>query len=360
MFESSASIQQLHIAVFQALVEGDEYAQDELVTNGYPRILVNIINTAGGNEYQQDEWIDQGLNNIYNFIIKILKGRQTDIFNPRPSLQPYPVLFKSCLEQIEDEGGNEEIEAQLVNKAIGEYDGIHNNSNLAKRRILNIYVDNSNPRPRVINFQLFLKEKGYIMLLFKKELNLFTFEKVGQIGKVPKGLLRAQSPSSSKVNQSPENSELINTTVLPRVIAKQDNTNAAEKSSRSIISKIWGNVSQQLQNTFSFSQQISTQISSELAEIYQLLEGIDILQEDQLKDSLQKLLSMIVKCSADRLFLKKRNDVSKTDQHISDSEQSRYFKICEAGLFALKQAVTSIDRFRAVITPRGGFIKRST
>ncbi|KAA6361385.1 MAG: hypothetical protein EZS28_043088, partial [Streblomastix strix] len=42
------------------------------------------------------------------------------------------------------------------------------------------------------------------------------------------------------------------------------------------------------------------------------------------------------------------------------SIQSPIREICEAGLFALKQAVTSIDRFRAVITPRGGFIKRST
>ncbi|KAA6337919.1 MAG: hypothetical protein EZS28_052746, partial [Streblomastix strix] len=194
----------------------------------------------------------------------------------------------------------------------------------------------------------------------------------------------------------PENSELINTPVLPRVIAKQDNTNAAEKSSRSIISKIWGNVSQQLQNTFSFSQQISKQISSELAEIQQLLEGIDILQEDQLKDSLQQLLSMIVKCSADKLFqggemmfqklfsiFQTQNNpdisalclsvlinfctkvsINMQDEHLKMlytsmmmSIQSPIREICEAGLFALKQAVTSIDRFRAVITPRGGFIK---
>ncbi|KAA6328054.1 MAG: hypothetical protein EZS28_053760, partial [Streblomastix strix] len=79
--------------------------------------------------------------------------------------------------------------------------------------------------------------KGDIVQLVKKELNWYTVEKCDKIGKVPKGVLRAQSPSSSKVNQSPENSELINTPVLPRVIAKQDNTNAAEKSSRSIISK---------------------------------------------------------------------------------------------------------------------------
>ncbi|KAA6361660.1 MAG: hypothetical protein EZS28_042813 [Streblomastix strix] len=218
---------------------------------------------------------------------------------------------------------------------------------------------------------------GDIAQLFKKELNLFTFQKVGQIGKVPKGLLRAQIPSSSKVNQSPENSDLINTPVLPRVIAKQDNTNSSEKSYRSIIFKIWGN----------------------LAEILQLLEGIVILQEDQLTHSLQQLLSMIGKCSSDKLFqggeimFQKLISIFQTqinpdisalclsvhvnfctkvsiniqDEHlkmlytsIMMSIQSPIREICEADLFALKQAFTSIDRFRAVITPRCGFIKRST
>ncbi|KAA6373012.1 MAG: hypothetical protein EZS28_031461, partial [Streblomastix strix] len=315
---------------------GDEQVQVELVTNGYPRILIIVINTAGGNEQEQDDGIGKGLINIADFIREILRGRrQTHPNYPIPSLSPQPVLLKSCQEQIIDEGENEEIEAQLINKGFF----IKQRANWVKGSILNFFIDNSN--------------RWDIVQLFKKELNLFTFEKVGQIGKVPKGLLRAQIPSTSKVNQSPENSELINTPVLPRVIAKQDNTNAAEKSSRSIISKIWGN----------------------FAEIQQLLEGIEILQEDQLKDSLQQLLS-----SADQLFYVGEmmalclnvfiNFCTKVSINIQDehlkmlytslmmSIQSPIREICEAGLFALKQAVTSIDRFRAVITPRGGFIKR--
>ncbi|KAA6360205.1 MAG: hypothetical protein EZS28_044268 [Streblomastix strix] len=126
---------------------GDEQAQVELVTNGYPRILVNIINTAGGNEQEQEGRIYQGLWNIFNFIGEILKGRETDPdYGLFPSFPPQPVLFKSCQEQIEDEGGNEEMEAQLVNKRKGEYDDINNRANFAKRRILNIFVDNSNPK----------------------------------------------------------------------------------------------------------------------------------------------------------------------------------------------------------------------
>ncbi|KAA6363301.1 MAG: hypothetical protein EZS28_041172 [Streblomastix strix] len=81
--------------------------------------------------------------NIYNFIRVILKGRETDRYDPQTPLSPQPILLKSCLEQIEDEGGNEEIEAQLVNKGYI----IKDHANDAKRYILNIYVDNSNPRP---------------------------------------------------------------------------------------------------------------------------------------------------------------------------------------------------------------------
>ncbi|KAA6364806.1 MAG: hypothetical protein EZS28_039667 [Streblomastix strix] len=140
-------------------------------------------------------------------------------------------------------------------------------------------------------------------------------------------------------------------------------------------------------------------LSIELAEIQQLLEGIDILQEDQQKDSLQQQISIIIKCSADKLFqggeimfqklisiFQTRNNpdisalclnvfinfctkvnINIQDEHLKMlytslmmSIQSPIREICEAGLFALKQAFTSIDRFRAVITPRGGFIKRST
>ncbi|KAA6365700.1 MAG: hypothetical protein EZS28_038773, partial [Streblomastix strix] len=209
--------------------QGDEQVQVELVTNGYPRVLVMDINTAGGNEQEQDREIWEGLYNIIRFIREFLEGRQINPYYPCTSFPPQPDLFKSCLEQFEDEGGNEEIEAQLVNKAIGEYDDIHNNSNLAKRRILNIFIDIiiSDYSGRKDDSTYLHVAKGDIAQLFKKELNWYTVEKCDKIGKVPKGLLRAQIPSSSKVNQTPENSELINTPVLPRVIAKQDNANAA-------------------------------------------------------------------------------------------------------------------------------------
>ncbi|KAA6393897.1 MAG: hypothetical protein EZS28_010575 [Streblomastix strix] len=125
---------------------GDEQTQVELVTNGYPRVLINIINTVGGNEQEYDVGIFQGLENISNFFSVILKGRQTNYFNHGPSFPPQPVLFKSFQEQIEDEGAYEEIEAQLVNKGRGVYNDIKNNANYAKRRILNFFVDQSNPR----------------------------------------------------------------------------------------------------------------------------------------------------------------------------------------------------------------------
>ncbi|KAA6394396.1 MAG: hypothetical protein EZS28_010077 [Streblomastix strix] len=116
---------------------GDEQVQVELVTNGYPRVLVNVINTAGGSE-QQDDWeIKQGLESIIKFIYVILEGR----YNRGRPFPPQPVLFKSCQEQFEDEGENEEIEAQLVNKGKRLLKG---QANLAKEMILNIFIEMSN------------------------------------------------------------------------------------------------------------------------------------------------------------------------------------------------------------------------
>ncbi|KAA6376064.1 MAG: hypothetical protein EZS28_028409 [Streblomastix strix] len=132
---------------------GDEQAQVELVTNGYPRVLVIVINTAGGHEQQQDEGIDQGLRNITDFIRIILEGRQTRPNYPIPSLSPQPVLFKSCQEQFEDEGENEEIEAQLINKGEGYY-YIQQRANWAKGSILNIFIDRSNLKPWRLDDQL--------------------------------------------------------------------------------------------------------------------------------------------------------------------------------------------------------------
>ncbi|KAA6379348.1 MAG: hypothetical protein EZS28_025127 [Streblomastix strix] len=127
---------------------GNEQVQVELVTNRYPRVLVIDINTAGGNE-QLDKEISQGLYSIIDFIREILRGRRQthQDFNPGLSFPPQPVLFKSCQEQIEDEGANEEIEAQLVNKREGP--GYYmDEANWAKGSILNIFIDNRNPQPQ--------------------------------------------------------------------------------------------------------------------------------------------------------------------------------------------------------------------
>ncbi|KAA6353069.1 MAG: hypothetical protein EZS28_051404 [Streblomastix strix] len=127
---------------------GNEQVQVGLVTNGFPRALVIVINTAGGNEQEQDWGIYQGLNSIKQFIREILKGRETNPNYPQTPLPPQPVLFKSCQEQIVDEGAIEEIEAQLVNKGRGiNFGDIKEHANQAKGSILNIFIDRSNPKP---------------------------------------------------------------------------------------------------------------------------------------------------------------------------------------------------------------------
>ncbi|KAA6382341.1 MAG: hypothetical protein EZS28_022129 [Streblomastix strix] len=56
-----------------------------------------------------------------------------------------PALSKSCIEQIEEEGGNEEVESQLINK--WNDDDNKDQANQTKAEILNLYIDRRNPRP---------------------------------------------------------------------------------------------------------------------------------------------------------------------------------------------------------------------
>ncbi|KAA6383728.1 MAG: hypothetical protein EZS28_020745 [Streblomastix strix] len=77
---------------------------------------------------------------------EILEGReQTYQFDLKPYFPSQPVLFKSCLEQFEDEGTYEEIEAQQVNNGREGY--IKYQANVAKEKILNFFIDNNNTRP---------------------------------------------------------------------------------------------------------------------------------------------------------------------------------------------------------------------
>ncbi|KAA6367059.1 MAG: hypothetical protein EZS28_037414 [Streblomastix strix] len=90
----------------------DASVQTELVNKGYGRMLFISISTAGGIGEEQDQEIYNELNRISRFLRSLPEGRNYR----QPSFQPLPLLARRSEEQMEEEGADEEIEAQMNNK----------------------------------------------------------------------------------------------------------------------------------------------------------------------------------------------------------------------------------------------------
>ncbi|KAA6366630.1 MAG: hypothetical protein EZS28_037842 [Streblomastix strix] len=65
---------------------------------------------------EQDKEIYNGLHDISEFLRQLHEGRTW-----LPSFQPLPLLARRSIEQIEEEGANEELEAQMNNKGMNGY-----------------------------------------------------------------------------------------------------------------------------------------------------------------------------------------------------------------------------------------------
>ncbi|KAA6364820.1 MAG: hypothetical protein EZS28_039653, partial [Streblomastix strix] len=102
-------------------------------------MLVITISTASGSGEEQDGEIFQGLYCISKFLKYLHQGNY--------SFPPQPLLVRRSDEQIEEEGGNEEIESQIINE--GNFFGcnIKDEANEAKGWILNYFIDQGNQRP---------------------------------------------------------------------------------------------------------------------------------------------------------------------------------------------------------------------
>ncbi|KAA6375121.1 MAG: hypothetical protein EZS28_029352 [Streblomastix strix] len=120
---------------------GDASAHSELVKARYVGVLVIAISTASGSGEEQGEEISNRLDNISNFLRCLNQGRN----DYEPSFPPQPLLARRSVEQIEEEGGNEQIDSQIINK--GHYGHINNSANEAKAMILNYFIEQGNPRP---------------------------------------------------------------------------------------------------------------------------------------------------------------------------------------------------------------------
>ncbi|KAA6354377.1 MAG: hypothetical protein EZS28_050096, partial [Streblomastix strix] len=103
---------------------------------GYGRVMSITFSTAGGVGEEQDEEINVGLGDIYYFLIDLHEGRYNDW---QRSFQPLPLLVRNTEEQMEEEGADEEIEAQMNNK--GDNDGrIKAWANDANAKLLNHFI----------------------------------------------------------------------------------------------------------------------------------------------------------------------------------------------------------------------------
>ncbi|KAA6376535.1 MAG: hypothetical protein EZS28_027941, partial [Streblomastix strix] len=117
---------------------GDASDQSELDNANYTGVFVIAISTASGSGEEDDGEIKDGLNYISEFIRCLNKGKQN-------SFPPQPLLAHRSYEQIEEEGGNEEIDSQLINKAFS--GNIKNSANRAKLAVLNYFIEQGNPKP---------------------------------------------------------------------------------------------------------------------------------------------------------------------------------------------------------------------
>ncbi|KAA6373147.1 MAG: hypothetical protein EZS28_031326 [Streblomastix strix] len=115
---------------------GDEYDQTVLVNYGYGKVMSISFSTAGGIGEEEDYEIQQRLNYIQWFLGDLHEGS-----NRQQSFQPLPLLARNTEEQIEEEGANEEIEAQMNNIEI-EWN-IKGYANDVKSMALNLFIPNN-------------------------------------------------------------------------------------------------------------------------------------------------------------------------------------------------------------------------
>ncbi|KAA6358962.1 MAG: hypothetical protein EZS28_045511 [Streblomastix strix] len=101
------------LCLYWIQVWGDEQDQSELVNQGYGKVMSISICTAGGQGEEQDAEIWKGLQYIFYFLRALHYGKTY-----QPSFQPLPLLARNTEEQMEEEGANEEIEAQMNNNGM--------------------------------------------------------------------------------------------------------------------------------------------------------------------------------------------------------------------------------------------------
>ncbi|KAA6336949.1 MAG: hypothetical protein EZS28_052833 [Streblomastix strix] len=96
--------------------------------------MVITISTAGGAGEEHDKVISFELCNISIFLEYLYQGK----YDINSSFKPQPLLARRSIEQIEEEGGNEELDAQMNNKGIS--GNIKHYANRAIAATLNCFI----------------------------------------------------------------------------------------------------------------------------------------------------------------------------------------------------------------------------
>ncbi|KAA6386964.1 MAG: hypothetical protein EZS28_017510 [Streblomastix strix] len=132
------------ICLYEISYNGDQQDQAELIKVGYACALIISIGKIGGSQEDNDNEIKDGLKYISDFLRNLRQGRYYDI-----TFHQQPALIKTCVEQIEEEGGNEEVDSQIENKQVLEYGDqyLKYYANWTIGEILNFFIDKNNPRP---------------------------------------------------------------------------------------------------------------------------------------------------------------------------------------------------------------------
>ncbi|KAA6402233.1 MAG: hypothetical protein EZS28_002248 [Streblomastix strix] len=121
---------------------GDVSDQSELVNEKYAGLFVVSFSTAGGNGEENDLSIWRGLVYLSAFLQDLHQGSNYR----QPYFSHQLLLEKRSFEQVEEEGGIEEVEVKFISERIGYYN-IKDYAYEVKWTILNYFIHRSNPRP---------------------------------------------------------------------------------------------------------------------------------------------------------------------------------------------------------------------
>ncbi|KAA6367730.1 MAG: hypothetical protein EZS28_036744 [Streblomastix strix] len=117
---------------------GDQIVQGRVLASGYAGSLLSVISTASVIGSQNDQEIHSALLDIKEFLDVLHNGRQNDSYKSQPQFPPQTKLINQFNEQLEEEEGLEEIEAQVISQRYNQ--NFTDFSKETKSAVLNIFI----------------------------------------------------------------------------------------------------------------------------------------------------------------------------------------------------------------------------